>query len=183
MLVKPLFYQNNSHTLFIEPTVTERTIEEWRNWVDPPFTGWRLPEIILIPEIPRFVFPVDPGDPIVNPVFEESSILPPRGGEDWLVNPFTGLMFKGELIGQAGRAGLEILPSDGIDRGIAAGSELVNLHTGSAPMTAVITEGDGAFARNSLTLAEGALNVVGSSGLNSGLLLNLDRLSNGGGIS
>ena len=32
-IIKPVFYQDNEHTLFIEPNVTERTIEEWQEWV------------------------------------------------------------------------------------------------------------------------------------------------------
>ena len=33
--MKPVFYQDNAHTLFVEPNVTERTIEEWQEWVTP----------------------------------------------------------------------------------------------------------------------------------------------------
>src|SRR5262249_50919531 len=29
-LMKPVFYQDNLHTFFVEPEVTERTIEEWQ---------------------------------------------------------------------------------------------------------------------------------------------------------
>lgn len=32
-LMRPVFYQDNRHTFFVEPSVTERTIEEWQEWV------------------------------------------------------------------------------------------------------------------------------------------------------
>lgn len=176
-LVKPLFYQNNADTLFIEPTVTERTIHEWKYWVDPPFVQPkpRWPEIVFVPEIPRET--LDPRDPFWNPPIDENSILQAGRHEDWLVNPATGLMFGDELIGPAGRAGFEVLPADAVAGDIAAGGALVNLRTGndSAPVYAVSTISDDSLQRKGLALTNGGINVVGGAGLNSGMLNNLKR--------
>ena len=58
-LDKPLFYQDNAHTFFIEPDLSERTIAEWDEWVTRtpqqdlqfPDDGWK--EIVLEHVIPN----------------------------------------------------------------------------------------------------------------------------------
>ena len=68
--MKPVFYQDNAHTFFVEPSVTERTIEEWQEWVTrtpQPEPGWQKPDwwkdIVVVPEMPR-KWPIpDPRDP------------------------------------------------------------------------------------------------------------------------
>ena len=38
-LVSPLFYQDNQHTFYVEPTVTETTLGDWDDWVIPSVTA------------------------------------------------------------------------------------------------------------------------------------------------
>lgn len=183
-LIKPLFYQDNAHTLFVEPDVTERTIEEWQGWVAPtprPEPDWTNPDwwkdIIVIPKVPwkdpipdpkdRWIIPIDPG-----------SLINTKPEIDWLVNPGTVLLFDGVLIGPVGRPGVEILTTDAADV-IAQGGAPVKINPGSgvaSGSTAVLTDPT-AFERNGLTQVAGGLNVIGGDGFNSALGQNFNELS------
>ncbi len=65
-LVRPFFYQDDAHTFYVEPTVTERVFHEWDDW------------IVVEPAGPKFDFDLDddlyweelhfdPIGPVVNP--------------------------------------------------------------------------------------------------------------------
>jgi ABC toxin N-terminal region/Neuraminidase-like domain/Salmonella virulence plasmid 28.1kDa A protein len=188
-LIKPFFYQDQLHTLFAEPTVTERTIEEWKSWLNPPPLEReprrpRLPEFEIIPEIPRRV--LDPRDPVWNPPIDENSIIQPRETPDWLTNPTTGLLFGEELIGPGGRSGVFVLPSNVNVGEVAAEGPLVNVRTGGGVAespAAVITVSGEALVRGGLTFTDGGLNAVDEGGVSEGTLLNLKRSLESGGIS
>jgi hypothetical protein len=190
-LMKPIFYQDNAHTFFIEPSVAEQTIEEWQEWVtrtplsDPEWVGsawWK--DIVVIPEIPRQKrpVPIDPGDPLWRFSIDPASLLNVKPAQDWLINPGTGLLFEGELIGPGGRAGLAVLPSAEMTRDLAGGGIPVNVHAGSglAPGNTVVITGSNTLEQAGLTQAAGGLNVVGSSGFNSALAQNFDMLNRSG---
>jgi hypothetical protein len=184
MLVKPGFYQDNENTLFMEPTVIERTIDEWRGWVGPTRKepGLRWPIVVLIPDVAvKDFFPVDPGDQFERPEFNENSLLQPREERDWLRNPSTGFVFGNEVIGPSGRAGMRVLSPD--ER--AGGGTLVDLRTApdSARSNAAFTTGDNTLQRDGLTLTGGGLNIVGSGGLTSITLQNLNNSFGSGGTS
>ncbi len=89
-LMKPVFYQDNAHTFFIEPDVTERTIEEKQDWVttttrtETGLIDWnRVKEISVASMIPRKALIPDPAGPIVD-ISPEATINPVL--DDWLVN-------------------------------------------------------------------------------------------------
>ncbi len=172
-LVKPVFYQDNAHTLFIEPNVTERTIEEWQEWVTrtpQPEPEWREQnwwnEIKVIPELPeKFLIP-DIRGPIGN-------------GRDWLVNPATVLQFDNVLIGRNGQPGLHILNGKVAE---TIGRMPVNINPGSgfASNGMVVLADIGTFENNGLIQAPSGLNVVGGAGFNSALAKNFDELTRSG---
>ncbi|MFF2445368.1 neuraminidase-like domain-containing protein, partial [Priestia megaterium] len=114
-LMKPVFYQDDLHTFYVEPTVEERTVEEWEEWVTytpQPDTGstgaepggppW-LKEIVVIPQIPTKKPKVDPSGPIAATRIDAKSRFTLKGNADWLVNDGTLVLFAGGLIGKAGR--------------------------------------------------------------------------------
>ena len=126
-LSKPVFYQDNRHTLFVEPEVTERTVEEWEEWVThPPQPGPELKDpdwwkkIRVEPKFPqkfpRIPIPEpDPGDlygPLINPVSKEK--LTTKG--DWLVNSMAVLMFDDSVVGPNGTPGGDVLSDISRDR-------------------------------------------------------------------
>jgi 5-hydroxyisourate hydrolase-like protein (transthyretin family) len=109
-LVAPVFYQDNVNTFFIEPSLTETTIEKWENFVQPPVErkpDWEDPrwfdEKFIEPDVPRWKLPrpTDPGDPIWRQPFLEGPAVNPR--KDWLTHPATLMELGGELIGPQGR--------------------------------------------------------------------------------
>jgi hypothetical protein len=104
-LVGPFFYQDNGHTFFVEPTLTETTLQEWEEWVIPPrrseipLDAWwqKLPVVAAIPRRPLTPpTPIDPG-----------ARFQMLTEQDWLTNPATVLGFGDRSIVQDGglRAG------------------------------------------------------------------------------
>ena len=168
-LIKPILYQDNANTLFIEPNVIERTIEEWQDWVTrtpQPEPGWRNPdwwkEFVVIPELPKKLMMPDPID--------NGSLINPKPDFDWLLNPGTGLLFDGVLIGPAGRLGLEIRPAE-VAGVIAEDGTSVNVKSGSglASGSTVVLTGATTLKKSGLTQLGSGLNIVGSAGFNSAL--------------
>jgi hypothetical protein len=97
-LMKPWFYQDNALTLLAQPTVAERTIEEWQEWVThtpQPDSDTQRPQwwtdVVVTPQVP-----LGTGAVLAHP------------RSDWLANSETGLLFDGEVIGPIGRAGREL---------------------------------------------------------------------------
>lgn len=187
-LMKPVFYQDNAHTLFVDPSVTERTIEEWQDWVTrtpQPEPGWRNPdwwkEIVVISEMPK-KWPIpDPRDPRGGFRIDPGSLINPKPDFDWLVNPGTGLLFDGVLIGPTGQSGLEILTSEvaGI---IGESGTPINVNPGSGLASGSIVVLTGATTPDKAGLSQVAsgLNIVGSAGFNSALEKNFNLLNRSG---
>lgn len=147
-LVRPLFFQDDVHTFFVEPTLTEKTIEEWDRWViapEPPpprRRGGGLPRIPVTPRVPiRDPFPRDPQVPRIPRIPPGLGPIPPdpidpyarykpRVDEDWLTDPGTLLKFGDRYITETG--GLDLVSSGGLGLEettraypVTAGSEVV----------------------------------------------------------
>jgi hypothetical protein len=182
-LMKPVFYQDSRHTFFVEADVTERTIEEWQEWVTrTPVTepGWTRPDwwkdIVIKPEIPKWRMPI-PDDPrrlLIDP----GSLINPIPDQDWLVNPGTAIKFGDVLIGPMGQPGIEIRatpdPATNLGRvNVVPGGDLAS---GSS---IVLTDTE-SFARSGLREIAGGLNVVGGAGFNSALEKNMTDLNRAG---
>ena len=185
-LMQPVFFQDKAHTLFVEPSVTERTIEEWQDWVSPtpqPERDWRNPHwwnnLTLVAEHPRTNAGPDSGGRSGTFDVDPGSLINPKPRVDWLVNPATALEFDGVLIGPSGRPGLEIRRTgDSTD-----GGSPVNVHPAgglAAGSTLVVTAPDGVMRRSGLTRPRGGLNVIGSGGFNAALARNLAAASGNG---
>ena len=185
-LIKPLFYQDNAHTLFVQPDATEKTLEEWKDWIPPAAAGdkpslldrkW-FDEMMVEPS-----FPIGPRvGPDIMPGFEpdDDVIFPSRPKGDWLVNPSTGLMFDGVVIGPQGKPDVEVVSTlDG--RGLISEGVAVNVSPGSgiAAGDAVVLTGNTSLGQSGLVAAAGGLNVVGGAGLNTALTQNLQDNRNG----
>lgn len=189
-LMKPVFYQDDAHTMYVEPNVTERTIEEWQEWVTrtpQPDLEWQgidwWKDISVIPEKPRIgLLPHE--DPRVSFQADSGSLINPKTDFDWLLNPGTTLQFDGVLVGPGGRPGLKILPSESVTE-IAP---LVNVNPGSglASGSSVVFSETTKLEENGLVEIAGGLNIVGGAGFNATLKKNFNeanRLSFGTGLS
>jgi hypothetical protein len=175
--------------LFVEPSVEERTIEDWQEWVTrtpqpepegilPDGKGWVLP---AIPKLTQPI-PVVPDDPFWHSSFDHDSLINVKPGQDWLVNSATGLLFEGEVIGPGGRAEMAVLSATEVAGVMAEGGTTLNVHAGSelASGSTVVALAGNALDRAGLAQSVGALNIVGGSGFNSALAQNFDALNRTG---
>ncbi len=183
-LMRPVFYQDSRHTFFVEPDLSERTIEEWQGWVTTtaaPELAWTKPDwwkaVVIIPEIPRKGPTSVPGVPWSVPIHSASIIKPPAD-RDWLINPASAVKFGDVLIGPTGQAGIEIRA--GVDPG--TGFTRVNTGLGGdlASGSAVVVSDPVSFAQSGLQETAGGLNVVGAAGFNSALAKNWSGLNRSG---
>lgn len=133
-LTSPLFYQDNRHTFFVEPSLREVTIEQWEEWVIPlpdaeltfdKDTWWDLVPIEpFVPHLPPSppIGPVGPG--WVDPRLEILETLDPgsrfrvQPGRDWATDPSTIVQFDDGFIGKGGSIDSVVL-----NRLVSAGSE------------------------------------------------------------
>jgi hypothetical protein len=187
-LIKPIFYQDNAHTLFVEPSLDERRIEDWQNYVTepPPLDLGFLLESLnkIIPESPHEEPPwTDHGDPIWPPLGDET-ILPVDPARDWLVNPGTGVLLDGQLIGPKGRVDAVITPATEATTplttattGVKADGQIVPVQTGGALASdAIIVVAGDALDKAGLKQGIATLNIVGGGGFNVSLARNLELL-------
>ncbi|HEY2499455.1 MAG TPA: neuraminidase-like domain-containing protein [Candidatus Angelobacter sp.] len=114
-LVSPFFYKDTGNsnatatnfadevTFFVQPTLTEQTIDEWEGWaISPgiPTQDWSDPAIFnnipIVSQVPvPGPAPVEAGDPVY-------SVFPMQNATDWLTAPTTALTFGTSLIGKSG---------------------------------------------------------------------------------
>lgn len=181
-LLKPFFCQDNRNTFFVEPTVTERTIDQQDYIRHPPERdrGWEIMEDdprleAAVAELEANLGFIDPDRPIQDGL---GPLINPVRGNDWLTNPVTVLIVDGQAIGPRGLAGINILPAGGL----AEGQTPVHVNPGSgrnAGATVVLDNG-ATLAGAGLTQAPGGLNVVGSAGFNTVLAQNFDEAHRSG---
>jgi ribosomal protein L7/L12 len=183
-LVKPVFYQDNRHTLFIEPEVKEETIGKWQGWIPQPDPAWNFPDWLsndyVIPEKPwRWQTP-DLRDPLLGLEIDREALINPSPHRDWLTNPGTVIKFDDVLIGPVGQPGLQILPGR-IAGTVAKGAVThVNPGSGLAASDTVVLADSRAFKESGLVQVAGGLNVVGSAGFNAVLRKNFNDFNRAG---
>jgi hypothetical protein len=99
-------------------------------------------------------------------------------GNDWLINPLTGLHFDHEVIGPSGRTEMIVLTSLEVSGTVPQDGMLANIHIGSdLPMGSVAVVPSALFGQAGMTKVAGSLNVVGGAGFSTALAQNLDALS------
>lgn len=185
-LVKPIFYQDARNTFFVEPTVTETTVDEWDSWLVRPKDEWEferevdiidmLDEFVIIPEFEKQPpIPRPPEDPDWGKITPPDTPFVVDGGVDWLVNPGTATIFDGELIGPTGRTGVRVLPAEELAGTLTAGGAVVGANaTSGLPSGAVLVASDGETLKGAgLLETAGGLNVVGDNGISAGMIKNL----------
>jgi hypothetical protein len=163
-LMRPFFYQNELHTFFIEPRVTDTTIERWEEWVitTPIFRAKTddfvvLKEIPIVAQIPRYK------QKILVPSFSPYSRFGFQEKGDWLVNPKVALEFNQQRIGLSGAVGSRVASSE-VDLKTSA---LAN-RAGTAVST--LTSGS---ASPEIARSEGVITVTSRRGVNRDVLNNL----------
>jgi hypothetical protein len=165
-LIGPVFFQDGTHTFFVEPNVVERTLEEWQLWAPPTEPPRHHDGTAWLDWVQGHVEPF---------LFEAESGNQP-GVRDWLVNPMTVIRFDGQAIGALGSVPLTFQS--------AAGAELDGATvqvSGAVGAAEVGILGDGLKLEEvGLTEAGGGLQVVGAGGVNVGLIQNVSRFRGNG---
>ena len=178
-LQKPIFYQDkdHQHTFFVEPSVTEQTVEEWQTWVTQPAqpdNAWHYQDKPLAAATPRDDSIHDAEAPFFGSANTPESLEKPKPEIDWLLNPSTVLLFDNVPIGPRGRVGVELFP----DTQASATSRLgVAGGTGLSRGTALVVQDDITFEQSGLEPTTLGVNVVGSSGSIPSLEANLNELN------
>jgi hypothetical protein len=134
----------------------------------------------MVPRV-KLPIPIDPDDLVWQAPIDRESRVKIQPGQDWLLNPATGLKFDGEVIGSAGRTGLSVMQTTDIAGAVMEGGALVNVHAGSEleSGSVVALRGD-ALDQSGPVQALGMLNIIGGSGFNSALAQNFDTLNSSG---
>lgn len=145
---RPVFYQDNRHTFFVEPNVTETTTKQKEGWVKgapQPEPEFRLPDWWKDHVIIQEIVVHDPKGPIWNPPsIDKVSIIEPKDEWDWLVNPVTAIKFDNVLIGSIGQLGIELLTGNG--PAVNQGHVHVNPGSGLAVGSTVVVRDMATFA-------------------------------------
>jgi hypothetical protein len=173
-LIKPVFFQDDTHTFFVEPDVVERTVEDWQTWLEPTQPSGQYEEPDWIPWLEEHVhiyfpevWPVGPIPPV------DPWVLPQK--LDWLVNPATVIRFDDQPIGALGSLPLtfeQVAPESTLS-GVP-----VDVNPASAVDTAevAVLAGGVALDQAGLVQTAGGINVLGMGGINAGIMRNVDRL-------
>ena len=110
-LVSPFFFADDAHTFYVEPTLTEKTIVEWDDWVVTATPGYKLAfdlsKVDIAAQVPQMRDPMPP-DPI-GPVSRYTI----KSDQDWLTNPLTVVAFGASPIGEAGRITSDVIMRTG----------------------------------------------------------------------
>jgi len=160
-LVSPFFYKDTGNpgvasdqqfsdelTFFVEPTLTETTIDQWEGWaVPPPRPPAEWADANLLSQIPIAAqvpvpgsAPVNPGDPIL-------SIYPVKQTTDWLTGATTAVSFGKTYIGKTGGINPHVIAT------LAASGPGANAGTGVVKLPP------------SVLTAVAGVNLVGSQGI------------------
>jgi hypothetical protein len=186
-LVKPLFYQDHEHTLFIEPNLSESTIEEWCLWVTPPTQQKRdWDDLIEKTDVKGQRSPLPAFDPLTwqphNDSLFNMKTKPDLG--DWLVNDFSVIGFEDVLIGPKGKMPWDVLSPSEVDKAIELGGQIVGHCIGSGLLqdSTLITMEKDAFDQYGIIPGTGGINVVGGDGFNSTMEKNFETTIKGLGV-
>lgn len=100
-LVVPFFYQDSRYTFFVEPTLEERTIDEWTEWAippPPPDGGWWDPNWWnSLPVGSQW-----PGGPVPWDSIDPRSKYQVQQSRDWATDNATALRYGDTVIGRQG---------------------------------------------------------------------------------
>lgn len=167
-LARPVFLQDRRHTFYVEPTVTEHTIEEWQDYVElttVPDRPWDRPDwwddIQIQPEIPwREIGPRIP----LNDAMGNGSLIHIVQGVDAMLNQNTLIRFGNDLIGPVGNPGIELVKNDLLDLGSA--TTIGEIGIGGLANDEVLVHGGSLSLEGAgLSLDAGGLAVVGAAGM------------------
>ncbi|RPI94811.1 MAG: hypothetical protein EHM40_05340 [Chloroflexi bacterium] len=187
-LSKPVFYQDDTHTFFVRPTITEQITEKWEQYIPSHVTQTETD-----PQVPKKRFDV--------PVEQQRTLMPDKGRPperqysetdprvlfafeqkaDWLVNARTVLTFDDGMVGPKGYTGLAARP-EVATAGANVTLQTIQANPGSAlpAGSRMVMEDASTFNQSGLVQTQRGFNVVGTTGFNSALEKNLTQMFGAG---
>ncbi len=188
-LMKPVFFQDAAHTLYVEPDVTERTIEEVEEWVTrTPGVNTTVPGWLRDPHwFEEHIKPIWKKPPLPDPVGpiiqfpDPESMLKGKNPIDWLVNESVGLAWKNQVIGPQGKVSVEIIPTIELSEEASVGATPLSVSAGSqvAPEAVVVLTQAWAETASPMSLSA-SIAIVGSGGLNMALQQSIQNSATNG---
>jgi hypothetical protein len=117
-LIRPVFFQDGTNTLFVEPSLTERTVEEWQEWVTRiplPESAWAAASYWKHFPVAAVVSRLEPV-PVVDQPWrfnvDATARFTLRPAQDWLTDPRTTVLYGDQVIGPQGRTGSRLETAD-----------------------------------------------------------------------
>lgn len=122
-LISPVFYADERNTFFMEPSLTEITVDRWegysitkpgrkRKWSDFVEAGPKLGAVVPPKYVPE-IFRIPKGDPLPDPI-DPRALHKLRPNDDLLTQPDVALQFGKVLVNGSGRV-LDV-PAAGINQ-------------------------------------------------------------------
>lgn len=171
-LTHPFFYQDRENTFFVEPTMTETTIDEWDWWVVPyPWPYAHLNSEQWWNDLTlQAALPVALHLPVVSQI-DPASLYQLKPVQDWVTNPTTVLQYGDNFVGRSGGLTLVNLPArNGSGSG---GVQLKPVVPGSSlGSIATLANGTGRIL-NSGIHRPGGVTIINQGGLTRGTLANM----------
>ncbi len=189
-LIKPVFFQDQSVNLFLEPNVDEQTVNDWQQWVTRttvpdgagyhPDIGWLKDHLQRQGPVRKPPVLVDPRASIWNAPNASLSRASFENKVDWLTHDSTVVNFKGEFVGAGGRLGLTVLPSADAAVAAANGEASIIAHDGDvigAGSVLVASADNQLIGGGQVNRGISSISVVGASGLSAGQAVRLGTLN------
>lgn len=111
-LISPVFYADDANTFFVEPSLTETTVDKWEGYAIPRPTEkpkWKDyleqgPKLgaVIPPKYYQEAFKIPKGDPQPDPI-DPRALHALKPNRDLVTQPDVAVQFGGSLIGGAGR--------------------------------------------------------------------------------
>jgi hypothetical protein len=112
-LVSPFFYQDSRNAFYVEPTLTETTIDQWDYWAipHPPSRPWFSDpqwwkDQVLVASAPAV--------PIFEGKFDAGARFQIRTANDWVTGANTVLQFGDRVVGRTGSLNLSVVDSGSV---------------------------------------------------------------------
>jgi hypothetical protein len=168
-LMRPFFVQNEKHTLFVEPRVTDTTVDKWEEWVvTTPVIRLRDDDRLYLKDIPVIAqVPVDGQQFLLDPISPYARFNV-TAKQDWVTNPQVAVEFDSQAIGRRGALSADVSFAEAKSALVRVQASTVN--TSAAATSALST------SLSSSTSAE-SIRLVRGSGANAVLLQTMKRQS------
>jgi hypothetical protein len=104
VLVSPFFYHDNQNAFYVEPWLTETTIDRWEHWAIPHPHKVVLRRLKIVPSVPRYMAPhvLPAGSRAFDGLFDPSARFHLETAKDSITHGQTPLHYGSYIVGESG---------------------------------------------------------------------------------